>query len=448
MPMFEKFKQRILLRVLLLFITLSTASYLLVKGWYIYSGFVTLVIIYQLITIYRSLSMIEHEFNQFIESVRYRDFSRYFNVVQAPQEVRFLRKGFNELNSIFKSISREKETQYLYLQKVLEMVSTGILSYEAESGEVTWMNESLKNMLALPYLKTIHGFSFRDESLYKEIISLKPGESKIGTVNSKKNSFKILLSATAFQMNGKTFHFIAFQNINGALDETETKAWQQLLSVLTHEIMNSIAPISSLADTIKNRLAALSMDRSDHDDPLRDITLGIDTIKRRSESLLRFAEIYRNLNKISKPVLKVLYVRNLFEDLYHLMQPKLAQKNIELEIILKDPDLVIEADSNLIEQVLINLLVNAIEALKDKTDPNIILSAYIGDNGKVIIKLADNGTGIPEVLFDKIFVPFFSTKKMGSGIGLTLCKQIMLLHHGSIHVQSRENEGTSFMLHF
>lgn len=447
MPMFEKFEWRVLFRILLLFITLSVTSYLLIKGWYIYSALVAVIIIYQFINMYRSQLRVYREFNEFIDLIHFRDFSRYFNVAQAPPELQPLRKGFNEINSVFKAISREKETQYHYLQKVLELVNTGILSYEAESGEVIWMNESLKKMLAVPYLKTIHSFSLRDENLYKEIITLMPGESRIGMINAEKNSYKVLLSATAFQTEGKKFNFIAFQNINEALDETETKAWQKLLSVLTHEIMNSIAPISSLADTIKNRLT--SIEKTDYlAGSLDDLELGIDTIKRRSEGLLKFAETYRNLNKISKPVLKKMYVRNLFENLHNLMQPTLTQKNIELEIILKDPNLLLEADTNLIEQVLINLVVNAIEAVKEKNEPRIVLSAYAVDNGKTVIKVADNGIGISEVLLDKIFIPFFSTKKTGNGIGLTLCKQIMMLHRGSIQVQSKENEGTGFMLYF
>lgn len=444
--MFKKFKQRLFLRILLLFITLSVTSYFLAKGWYVYSFFAVLIVAYQFVMMYRSQSVIEYEFNQFIETVRFRDFSRHFNITEAPPELRFLRNGFNELNTICISISKEKETQYQYLQKVLEMVNTGILSYEVETGKVIWMNDSLKKMLVVPYLKTIHGFSLRDERLYKEIITLSPGESKTVTVDVKKDPYKILLSATAFQMEGKKYNFVAFQNINEALDEIEAKAWQNLLNVLTHEIMNSIAPISSLADTIKNRLT--SIDNLNYPGPLNDITLGIDTIKRRSENLLRFAEVYRNLNKVSKPVLKTVYVANLFENMHNLMQPKLAQKNIELEVILKEPNLSIQADANLIEQVLINLLVNAIEALKDESHPRIELSAYTDENGKVIIKIADNGAGIPESLLDKVFVPFFSTKKAGTGIGLTLCKQIMVLHRGSIHIRSKENVGTSFMLHF
>jgi signal transduction histidine kinase len=311
-----------------------------------------------------------------------------------------------------------------------------------ETGEVVWMNESLKNMLQLPYLKTIHSLEKRDSILFTEIHELRPGESKIAIAHLEKSHFKILLSATAFQTEGKKFKLVAFQNVNEALDETESRAWQKLLSVMTHEIMNSVAPISSLAETLKKRLTSTDTNT------LEDLELGIETIQRRSEGLLKFAETYRNLNKITKLNLQKVYIRELFGNLHQLMAPTFEQKGIELEIILKDTDLMLEADPSLIEQVLINLIVNAIEAVKDQLEPRIILSAEQPLNKKVILKVADNGPGIPEEVLDKIFIPFFSTKKSGSGIGLSLCKQIIMLHRGNIQVQSIEVKGTVFSMQF
>ena len=444
---FKNFEWRILVRVLLLFIALTIASWLFVREWYVYLCFLTPVIIYQVIEFYRFQRKAHEELDQFVESIHYRDFSRYFDVKHAPVELQPLRKGFNEINTTFKVISKEKETQYQYLQKILELVDTGILSFEESTGEVVWMNESLKNMMQLPYLKTIHSLSKRDEMLYNQIVTLKPGDHKIATAHLERASFKVLLSATAFHTDGKKYKLIAFQNLNEALDETESKAWQKLLSVMTHEIMNSVAPISSLADTLKNRLQQSGKQGSKGGN-VDDLEIGIETIKRRSEGLLKFAETYRNLNKITTLNLKKVYVRDLFENLNNLMQPTLEQKNIELEIILKDPDLQLEADTNLVEQVLINLVVNAIEAVKEKAEPRIVLSAFLAVNRKTVVKVADNGTGMPEELMDKIFIPFFSTKKSGSGIGLSLCKQIMMLHRGNIQVQSVEGEGTAFMLQF
>src|SRR5215216_6366160 len=213
---------------------------------------------------------------------------------------------------------------------------------------------------------------------------------------------------------------------------------------MTHEIMNSIAPISSLADTLKNRLQNADKNNSN----IEDLEIGIDTIKRRSEGLLKFAETYRNLNKITTLNLQKVYIRDLFANIFQLMQPTLEQKNIDLEIILKEPNLHIEADQNLLEQVLINLVVNAIEAVKEKEDPKIFLSAEQSLNKKTVLRVADNGQGMLEEVMEKIFIPFFSTKKSGSGIGLSLCKQILMLHRGTLQVQSVEGKGSVFSMQF
>ena len=445
---FKKYEWTLLLRIVLLFAALCGGAILLIKGFYIFLFLLVAVILFLLIDLFRFTNRSNEELQQFVESVHYRDFSRHFDEKNASVAVQPLRKGFNEINSTFKIISREKETQYVYLQKILELVDTGILSYDNKTGDIMWMNESLKKMLGIPYLKTIGSLEKRDITLYKEVMEINPGENKVVTIDNNNSSLKVLLSATAFQTGGSAYKLIAFQNINAALDETEAKAWQKLLSVMTHEIMNSVAPISSLADTLKSRLQLSLADLNNKSGSVDDLELGIETIKRRSEGLLKFAETYRNLNKISTPDLKKIYVRDLFENLHRLMQPTLEQKNIDLEIILKDPELQVNVDANLIEQVLINLLVNAIDAVKEKTNPRIVLSAYITPANRVIIKIADNGTGISPELLDKIFIPFFSTRKTGSGIGLSLCKQIMMLHKGNIQVQSMAGEGSAFLLQF
>src|SRR5947207_1952540 len=223
---FKQFEWRILIRVLLLFITLSASSFLLVKKIYFYLLIAAPVILYQLIDFYRFHKKAHDELNQFVESIHYRDFSRNFDVKHAPVEIQPLRQGFNEINTTFKVISKEKETQYQYLQKILELVDTGILSYEEKTGEVVWMNESLKKMMQLPYLKTIHSLEKRDKELYGEILLLKPGASKIASLHFERNAFKVLLSVTAFQTEGKLYNLVAFQNVNEAVDETESKAWQ------------------------------------------------------------------------------------------------------------------------------------------------------------------------------------------------------------------------------
>ncbi len=443
----KTFESKLLLRVLLLFAVLCLLAGLLAKMQWMYVLLTLPLLAYQLLELIRFQRKALAEINQFVEAVHYRDFSRHFDVQHAPYELQPLRKGFNEISAAFKIISKEKETQYHYLQKILELVDTGIISYAEDTGEVIWINESLKRLLQLPYLKTIHSLGKRDPLLYGEVLTLKPGESRVAAAHLERETFKVLLSVTAFQTDGRKYRLIAFQNVHEALDETESKAWQKLLRVMTHEIMNSVAPISSLAATMKNRLQAAAGGTPDST-TLEDLDLGIETIKRRSDGLLQFAETYRSLNQINTLHLQRVKVSELLAYLHHLMQPTLTQKNIELEIILKDPQLAMQADRSLMEQVFINLLVNAIEAVKGAAEPKIIISAEQTTNGKTILKVADNGYGMPEELMERIFIPFFSTKKQGSGIGLSLCKQIIMLHRGTINVQSVEGKGTVFTMQF
>ncbi|MGZ3885242.1 MAG: ATP-binding protein, partial [Bacteroidia bacterium] len=226
---YKKFGWSILIRAVLVFVTLFAASFSLVKEWYMLELIIVPVIVFQFFDYYNFHKKAQSEVAQFVESVHYRDFSRYFEVKRAPAELQPFRTGFNEINSAFKVISKEKETQYLHLKTILEIVDTGILSYETESGEVLWMNESLKNLLQIPYLKTIHSLDKRNHELYEQIMELAPGSNTIGSIQKDKNTLKVLLSATKFQTENKKFKLIAFQNINEAIDETGSKAWQKLL---------------------------------------------------------------------------------------------------------------------------------------------------------------------------------------------------------------------------
>ncbi len=443
----KRYEVRLVFRMIILFVAMGAVAWLVVTKNYVYLPLLVPLVLFLMWLIYRMLKKAQDEVQEFVESIHYRDFSRYFNVKQAPAELQTLRKGFNDINSTFKVISKEKETQYQYLQKILELVDTGIISFETSTGELNWMNDTFKKMMDIPYLKTIHSLEKRDAALYEAMMAIRPGQNKVVELTKENSKIKILLAATMFQTDNKKNKLIACQNINEALDETEALAWQKLLSVMTHEIMNSVAPISSLAGTLKNRLVASPAIESIGPGDRDDLELGLETIQRRSEGLLKFAETYRNLNKITTLHLDKIFVRDIFENLQTLMQPTLDQKNVELDVILKDPNVTASIDINLIEQVMINLVVNALEAVKESEKPRIILSAA-HENNKLLIKVADNGTGIPAELLDKIFIPFFSTKKSGSGIGLSLCKQIMLLHKGNIKLQSREGEGTVFILSF
>ena len=438
----QRFRRLIFFRAVLLLVALTGMAYLLFSGLYLYAALLSPVCIWVLILNFQSQWRTYKELEEFAEAARYRDFTRHFPLNRAKAELLPLRRAFNDINNVFKKISSEREAQYQYLHQILEIVDTAILSYNADTNEIVWMNEAFKKLFGIPYLHKFDGLQRRNTDLYEQTVGLSPGEQTLRSVNAARGRIKLLLTASQFQTPEGTFQLVVYQNVNEAIDETESRAWQKLLSVLTHEIMNSIAPISSLADTLKHRL-----DNLPNHEELDDIRVGTETIKRRSEGLLKFAGTYRSLNKIERPNLSRVYAADLFENLYQLMEPSLNQKDIELDIILKDTQLQLELDMHLIEQVLINLLLNAMEAVMGRPNSYISLAASVNE-GKPQIRVSDNGKGISPDLLENIFIPFFTTRKTGSGVGLTLSKQIMLLHGGNIFVQSEVGKGSVFTLQF
>lgn len=217
---------------------------------------------------------------------------------------------------------------------------------------------------------------------------------------------------------------------------------------MTHEIMNSIAPISSLAETLQNHVRQVREDPLRYPLEMEDLDAGIESIKKRSEGLMMFAKTYRSLNKVTNLNLGTVLVRQMFDNIGNLIQPSLEKKKVTLNFVVDDPDRQINIDTYLIEQVLINLILNSVEACEGRAGAKIVVAANKNTKGRIIIKVTDNGSGIPQEIMDQIFIPFFTTKKSGSGIGLSLSKQIMLLHNGRIQLNSVEGKGTVVSLIF
>lgn len=453
---YRKYKLALIIRVIVLFLALTALAFALnildfQSNSPLYVAIlvpILIVIFYTFRNLYRFIFRRFSEMDDFFESVKYRDFSRWFNEKSGNDDIRELHKGFNEVNKTIHEINKEKEAQHLYLKKILGLINTGIIAYNLDSGEVLWINDSFKKNLSVPTLKNIHFIKKRKPKLYDTIFIKNYTNEDSITVNIENEKTKLLISSSVFQIKDDAFKLIVLQNIENTLTQNESDAWKKLLSVMTHEIMNSIAPISSLAETLQSKVQQSIEYPNMHQIDMNDLNTGIESIKKRSEGLLKFAKTYRSLNKITKPNLSDVIVIDLFENIKTLMLPSLKNKDIELHFEIENPNLKIEIDAYLIEQVLINLILNSVEACKDVEHPKITLSAQKNIEGKPIIKIMDNGKGIPNEIIDDVFIPFFSTKKSGSGIGLSLCKQIMLLHKGKIQVKSIEKKGTVISLIF
>jgi len=417
-------------------------AYLIFLGYYSYALLLFLITFYLAYRFVASHRFLVKQMLEFSEAVKYRDFTRRFVVKNNQSTEGRLYQAFNQINEIYKNISIDQALQHQYLNKVINMLDTAILFFHADTGKVIWVNDAFKSLFQVPHLGNIAGLQRRNADLYEKTMQLKVGKQQMETTNSASGKIKVLLQCSEFETQDGQFRIVVYQNINEAIDETETKAWHKLLRVLTHEIMNSIGPISSLAETLHSRL-----EQWEGDQDIEDLKVGIFTIKRRSEGLLQFAKSYRLINKVDQPQVAEILLVQLFENIYQLLEPTLLQKNIDVDIIIKNTRMVLLADISLVEQVLINLLLNAIEAVKDQPEPYISLSG-IESNGRIQIKIQDNGVGMSPDIQEQIFTPFFTTKKTGTGVGLTLSKQIMLMHNGNLLVDSQEGEGSVFTLQF
>ncbi|WP_298534529.1 ATP-binding protein [uncultured Algibacter sp.] len=453
---YKRYKIALIIRVITLFLLLTALAFSLVRLdaqeisplKTILAIFLAAISVYSVLDLFNFIFKRFSEMDDFFESIKYRDFSRHFNETYGAEDIRILHKHFNNVNKTIVQINKEKEEQHLYLKKILELINTGIIAYNIESGNVLWVNESFKKTLNIPSLKNISFVEKRNTDLYRAIFMTDHHDETHISVNISNEKTKLLISSSIFLTKEGSFKLIVLQNIDETLNKNESEAWKKLLSVMTHEIMNSIAPISSLAETLQSKVALFIEDSNENPIDMSDLDIGIESIKKRSEGLLKFAKTFRSLNKITKLNLSKISVADLFETIKTLMLPSLESKDIKLLFKTENPELQIEIDIYLLEQVLINLILNAVEACKDRLDSKVIITAQKNIDGKTIIKISDNGKGIPNDVIENVFVPFFTTKKTGSGIGLSLCKQIMLLHKGNILINSIEEKGTSVKLIF
>ena len=314
------------------------------------------------------------------------------------------------------------------------------------------MNTAAGRILRSGHLRYIADLKAFSQNLVEALFKLRPGDRVLVKVENNEELLQLMVYATELRMRGQRFTLVSIQNIQSELEEKEMDAWQNLIRVLTHEIMNSITPIASLAATVNGLLSGEAQDPQRmpqiQDETLQDVRDAVHTIQKRSEGLLHFVDTYRQLTRIPKPDFQIFPIADLFARLRQLMRVELSDKTIGFHTAVQPESLELTADPELTEQVLINLLTNAIQALNSRPDPRIDLTARMDGRGRALIQVTDNGPGILEDVQERIFIPFFTTKQGGSGIGLSLSRQIMRLHGGSISVQARPQEKTVFTLRF
>lgn len=407
-----------------------------------------LIVIFQLVDIFRFVSQTNRKLTRFLESVRYSDFiSGFTSDNKLGRSFKDLNVAFNEVLEAFRKARSEKEEHWQYLNTVVQQVRTGILSFDDE-GNVQIINANAKRFLGVNTLRNIRELLSSNPKLYHALNSVGPGKSELYKGG---NDLYLTLQSTDLRIRGADVKLITLQNIQPELQKQELEAWQNLTRVLRHEIMNSITPISSLTSTLREILEHDMERKNGHfelkEEGAEDLKEGLSTIENRSKGLIKFIDAYREYTSLPKPTMTLVRLKDVIDKVAQLMKPELRKTEIEFHSECSSEYLTIQADVEMIEQVLINLLKNAIEALAETPDPKLQLIGRYDENS-VKIEVIDNGPGIIREAIEHIFVPFYTTKRTGSGIGLSLSRQIMQMHNGSITVDSEPDVRTVFTLRF
>ncbi|WPP51342.1 sensor histidine kinase [Catalinimonas niigatensis] len=446
------FRTQILIRLLLIIAVGFSILYVLTETHFwlvsLWLGLLLMVLFLELI---RYIERTHLEMENLVIAIRQGEFSNTY--YQRPtMKGHMLSEVFNQLVGTFQRLRQEKESHHLYLQNIVEQVSVALVCVDQE-GQVQLVNQAAKELLRKPVLRKLDDLQDIDQEFYQTLKYLNAGEKTMSRVIIHQQLLQLSVQATEFKMQAKYYKLLSMQDLRTELEEQEVASWQKLIRVLTHEIMNSVIPISNLTAMVNQMLIKvdeedkLKLNDLDEDD-LEDLHGSLITIEERTNGLINFVKAYKSLTQIAQPQFRTVEVQALLKRLHALLKTKLNEKNIAWKVCVDPENLHIKADFELIEQILINLVNNAMDALQTVEAPKISVYAFVNDKNQRVIQVMDNGKGMEEDLIDQIFVPFFTTKENGSGIGLSLSRQIMRLHKGNISVQSVKGEATVFTLTF
>ncbi|TVP51442.1 MAG: histidine kinase [Mongoliibacter sp.] len=448
---FKSFAVGVIIRVLLILIFIYLGVY-----FYFQELPVIQVLIFVWVTVLLTVNLISYatttnkKISRFLESIRYSDFSSSFTKdSKLGNSFKQMNMSFNEVIEAFKKTRAEKEEQMLFLQIMIQHINTGIISFDSK-GKIGVINGVAKQLLQIPQFKDIHDLGKLSVELLQKVLKLKPGGSFSMRISS---DLHLNVQSAAFKMEGNSWTLLSFQNIKSELQKNELEAWQNLTKVLRHEIMNSMTPIASLAnslgiileeDTEENEDGSLHLEK----ESFLDLSEGLGTISKRSVGLVDFVNAYRDYTNIPTPVLKRFRSKDLIDNICVLMKEELQASDIKLVSTISPIDLELLADQDLVQMILINLIKNAKEAMEISSKREIRIISGNDSQSIPFIQVVDFGEGIVPEALERVFVPFFTTKKTGSGIGLAISRQIMNLHKGSLEVESKPGEKTIFTLRF
>jgi len=442
---YRKLFIRLILSISLICLLSIFMGWLIWESSYPFMAFLPLIlIIYLVYALIHDLNSSNRLLSQFFLAVKNDESALNLQHTGEGKSFDDLRDSMQEVNHIIKNLRVKYQQKEIVSDAIIENAAVGILTFNSQ-GMVENINRKGRELLGVHHLVNIKALLKTDPNLVELFQSIKAGESRVLKTSVNQKSLHLLVSCTRIKLNTDNWKLLSFSDIKSEMDATELESWQRLISVLTHEIMNSIAPLTSLSETLSRTYNQIDVGDVMTEKNLSKTRMGLHVIQEQSEGLTHFVDNYRQLTRIPKPQIKTVSIQHLFDHVKALLALD-EDRRIQYDFSIEADDLYIEADEKLLVQVLVNLIQNAQHAISDKGIIRVI--ACRASTEQTLIRIIDNGMGIKSEDIKNIFVPFFTTRENGSGIGLSLTRQIMRLHQAKISMESVYGEGSQVELSF
>ena len=448
---FRFFVVALLLRLVLVGAAMALVVWLLLQpGYHAATLLASIVLAILVAELWRYVSRTNREVARFLDAVRFADYSQRFDFEKAGSGFASLGRTFTAIIDEMRERRTDQESEMRHLKALIEHIPVPLMTVHADSA-ITLQNNAARRLFGATHVTRVSDLRQFGSGFARAVDEAIPGDRELVTFTVEGAEYQLTLAATEIIIEGDRERLISLQDIQSEIDATQAEAWQDLVRVLTHEIMNSITPVTSLAQTASELVDDVVRDagpESPHAEELEDVQSAVATVARRSDSLLQFIDSYRQISRLAPPEKKRVALADLFEMVTSLAKAEWDDPGVALSSTVEPSGLYVYADRDLLEPVLLNLLRNAWQATKGTARPAIELRGRLNRRGNTVIEIEDNGHGVPDEIATKIFVPFFTTREGGSGVGLALARQVMIAHGGFIRLGKKEGAGTTFTLTF